>query len=57
MVKSWGMGLILISIAFYVKDKKSILLLELNKHELFKSLLKGIHRLFLLTGYSSEILY
>ena len=30
---------------------------NLNKQKLFKSLLKGIHWIFLLTGYSSEILY
>ena len=39
------------------KENKSTLLLDLNKPELFESLLKGIHRIFLLTGYSSEILY
>ena len=39
------------------KESKSTLLVDLNKPELFKSLLKGIHRIFLLTGYSSEILY
>ena len=38
-------------------EGKSILLLDLNKPELFESLLKGIHRIFLLTGYSSEMLF
>ena len=39
------------------KEGKSTLLLDLNKPELFESLLKGIHRIFLLTGYSSEMLF
>lgn len=39
------------------EEKKSTILLDLNKPELFESLLKGIHRVFLLTGYSSEMLY
>lgn len=39
------------------KENKSTLLLDLNKPELFESLLKGIHRIFLLTGYSSEMLF
>ena len=39
------------------KREKNTLLLDLNKTELFKSLLKGIHWIFLLTVYSSEILY
>ena len=39
------------------KEGKSTLLLDLNKHELFEWLLKGIHRIFLLTGYSSEMLF
>ena len=39
------------------KREKNTLLLDLNKPKLFESLLKGIHWIFLLTGYSSEILY
>ena len=39
------------------KKGKNTLLLDLNKPELFESTLKGIQRIFLLTGYSSEMLY
>ena len=39
------------------KEGKKSLLLDLNKPELFETLLKGIQRIFLLTGYSSEMLY
>ena len=38
-------------------EGKSSLLLDLNKPELFDSSLKGINRIFLLTGYSSEMLF
>ena len=33
------------------------MVLDLNKPELFESLLKGIDKIFLLTGYSSEMLF
>ena len=39
------------------KEGKNSIVLDLNKPELFESLLKGIQRIFLLTGYSSEMLY
>lgn len=39
------------------KEGKKSLILDLNKPELFETLLKGIQRIFLLTGYSSEMLY
>ncbi len=35
------------------KERKNTMVLDLNKPELFESLLKGIQRIFLLTGYSS----
>ena len=39
------------------KEGKKSIVLDLNKPELFESKLKGIQRIFLLTGYSSEMLY
>ena len=39
------------------KEGKNYIILDLNKPKLFEDEIKGIQRIFLLTGYSSEMLY
>ena len=39
------------------KEGKNAIILDINKPKLFEDAIKGIQRIFLLTGYSSEMLY
>ncbi len=38
------------------KEGKNAIILDINKPKLFEDAIKGIQRIFLLTGYSSEML-